>query len=88
MNNNSKVGLVSVCLFCCLYFSTIGKKLHNKYFNIVFFIFTQAYFRRAMALSSLSRTEEALIAHCVSICLNKSAQNVSSAARHDVTRVG
>ncbi|XP_059609245.1 LON peptidase N-terminal domain and RING finger protein 3 isoform X2 [Phlebotomus argentipes] len=49
-------------------------------------IFT-AHFRKAAALVSLGRTEEALVAHCVAVSLDKSALSAPTALKHDITRL-
>uniref|UniRef100_A0A1L8DSL0 Putative e3 ubiquitin ligase n=1 Tax=Nyssomyia neivai TaxID=330878 RepID=A0A1L8DSL0_9DIPT len=47
----------------------------------------KAHFQRAAALTSLGRNEEALVAHCVAVSLDKSGLSVATALKHDITRL-
>uniref|UniRef100_A0A1B0GJJ0 Putative lon peptidase domain and ring finger protein 2 n=1 Tax=Lutzomyia longipalpis TaxID=7200 RepID=A0A1B0GJJ0_LUTLO len=47
----------------------------------------KAHFRRAAALTSLGRNEEALVAHCVAVSLDKSGLSTTTALKHDITRL-
>uniref|UniRef100_A0A1B0D5T6 RING-type domain-containing protein n=1 Tax=Phlebotomus papatasi TaxID=29031 RepID=A0A1B0D5T6_PHLPP len=46
-----------------------------------------AHFQRAVALASLGRHEEALVAHCVAVSLDKTALSAPTALKHDITRL-
>lgn len=56
--------------------------------NFSFFLL-QAHLRRAYALTGLGATEEALIAHCLSICQNKTinSSSIPSTIIQDVAKV-
>ncbi|CRK92767.1 CLUMA_CG006225, isoform A [Clunio marinus] len=47
----------------------------------------KSHYRRALALNGLGRYEEALLAFCVSICLDKKSENISSPLQYDISRL-
>jgi hypothetical protein len=62
----------------------ITQNKHNVTFSFSHF---QVHYGRALALAGLGRIEEALIAHCVSLYLDKTSQGISSVIRNDILRV-
>lgn len=65
--------------------NTLGDSKFNAFFLFSFRL--QSHYRRALALSGLGRIEEAFIAYCASICLDKRSENLTNALRYDLSRV-
>lgn len=47
----------------------------------------QCHYRRALALNGLGRIEEAFVAICVSICLDRRSENITGSLRLELARV-